>query len=136
MVWYCVGNCFVFVKLFHYVRLACFVCLFVVLSRALLFIVFCVCQVCSYSEMGLIDRLCLCLSIASHYVDLVCVFVFCMLLSRLFVFVSLVTFAWHVLTDCFAYGIHARARLIIRCSECDVDHVLPGRQFSGNGLSL
>jgi len=35
MVWYCVGNCFVFVKLFHYVRLVCFVCLVVVLLRAL-----------------------------------------------------------------------------------------------------
>lgn len=35
MVWYCVGNCFVFVRLFHYVRLVCFVCLVVVLSLAL-----------------------------------------------------------------------------------------------------
>lgn len=79
MVWYCVGNCFVFVKLFHIVRLVCFVCLFVVLSRALLFMVFCVCQVCSYCEMDLIDHLGLCLSIAFHYTDLVCVFGFVVL---------------------------------------------------------
>lgn len=55
---------------------------------------------------------------------------------RVFVFVTLVTIAWHVLTDRFAYGIRARARarLINRCSECDADHALPGRQFSQDGL--
>lgn len=75
----------------------------------LLFIVFYVCQVCSYSEMGLIDRLGLRLSIASHYVNVVCVFGFCVLLSRLFVFVSLVTLFVRVLTNVFGHGIHARA---------------------------
>lgn len=74
MVWCCVGNCFVFVKLFHYVRLACFVCLVVVLSRALLLMVFCVCQVCSYCEMVLTKWVCLGLSIAFRVLDLVCVF--------------------------------------------------------------
>ena len=63
----------------HMLVIVCVVCLFVVLSRALLFIVFCVCQVCSYSEMGLIDRLGLCLSIVSHYVSMVCVFGFVVL---------------------------------------------------------
>ena len=78
--------------------------------------------------MGLIDHLGLCLSIAAHMLDAVCVFVFCMLLSRLFVFVSLVTFFIRVLTNVFGYGIRARARLINRYSECDADHVLSGRQ--------
>lgn len=35
LVWLCVGNCFVFVKSFHYVRLAYVYCLVVVLSSAL-----------------------------------------------------------------------------------------------------
>ena len=64
--------------------------------------------------MDLIDHLGLCLSIASHYVNTVCVFVFCMLLSCLFVFVMLVTFFVSVLTNVFGRVIHARARLIIR----------------------
>ena len=96
----------------------------------------CACQACSYSEMGLTKRLYVCLSIASRYVGTVCVFVFCVLLSRLFVFVALVTVAWCVLTNVFGHGIYARARLINRYSECDADHALPGRQFSGDGLSL
>jgi hypothetical protein len=79
VVWYCVGKRFVFVKLFHYVRWLCFVWLVVVLSRALLLMVFCVCQVCSYSETGLLDHFGLCLSIASHYVNVVCVFGFVVL---------------------------------------------------------
>lgn len=57
-----------------------------------------------------------------HYVNMVCVFVFCMLLSRLFVFVALVTVAWYVLANVFGYDIHARARLIIRYSACDLVH--------------
>ena len=35
MVWFCVGNCFVFVKCVHIVGWVCFVCLVVVLSSAL-----------------------------------------------------------------------------------------------------
>jgi len=53
-----------------------------------------------------------------------------------FCFVMLVTFFVSVLTNVFGCGIRARARLINRYSECDVDHVLPGRQSSRDGLSL
>lgn len=61
--------------------------------------------------MDLIDYLGLRLSIAAHMLDAVCVFVFCMLLSRLFVFVTLVTFFIRVLTNVFGRVIRARARV-------------------------
>lgn len=48
---------------------------------------------------------------------------------------SLVTLFVRVLTNVFGRGIRARARLINRYSECDVDHVLPGRQTSRDPIS-